>query len=250
MTYITIINSFWDSATTNPLSTGQVSLYFALLHVCNRSNWTEWFQAPNQVLSVLTGLSRSGILKARNELKQRNLIDFRERGTKATIYKITIANSTQDGVQNGTQDGVQNGMQKGVQKSNTLKDIDKDIDGDIPPISPATRFADFLAAYPKDGQDTMQSRTAYCRCLLDCHMDEQTLVKTAANYADWISAKGWEAEYAKDVSNFFRDGFLNQFLPGNYKRPVSVPKKPRKNSFNDFPQHEYDFDALERELLG
>ena len=111
MNYIAQINAFWDSATTNPLSTGQVSLYFALLHVCNRSNWTEWFAAPNQVLSVLTGLSRSGILKARNELKQRGLIDFQEKATKATRYKITISNSTQIGVQNSTQDGVQVGMQ-------------------------------------------------------------------------------------------------------------------------------------------
>ncbi len=116
MNYIAIINSFWDSATTNPLSTGQVSLYFALLHVCNRSNWTEWFQAPNQVLSVLTGMSRSGILKARNELKQRGLIDFRERGTKTTVYCITIANSKQAGVQNSNQ----NSMQDGVQNSSTL----------------------------------------------------------------------------------------------------------------------------------
>lgn len=129
--YITLINRFWDSATTNPLSTGQVSLYFALLHVCNRSNWTEWFQAPNQVLSVLTGLSRSGILKARNELKQRGMIDFRERSTKSTIYKLstistlstTMSNSTQVGTQVGNQIGVQNGVQKGnqigVQKSDT-----------------------------------------------------------------------------------------------------------------------------------
>ena len=120
MNYIAIINSFWDSATTNPLSTGQVSLYFALLHVCNRSNWTEWFQAPNQVLSVLTGMSRSGILKARNELKQRGLIDFRERGTKTTVYRITIANSKQAGMQDGVQNSNQNSMQDGVQNSSTL----------------------------------------------------------------------------------------------------------------------------------
>lgn len=128
MNYITLINSFWDSATTNPLSTGQVSLYFALLHVCNRSNWTEWFQAPNQVLSVLTGLSKSGILKARNELKQRGLVDFKERGTKATIYKLstistTMSNSTRDSVQDSTRNGVQNSNQNsernGVQKSDT-----------------------------------------------------------------------------------------------------------------------------------
>lgn len=138
MNYIALVNSFWDSATTNPLSTGQVSLYFALLHVCNRSNWTEWFQAPNQVLSVLTGLSRSGILKARNELKQRGLIDFRERGTKATIYRIgTIANSTQDSVQDSTQKGVRKGAQDSVQNSNTLykqkqKLKQKSISNDIP----------------------------------------------------------------------------------------------------------------------
>ncbi len=120
MNYIAQINAFWDSATTNPLSTGQVSLYFALLHVCNRSNWTEWFAAPNQVLSVLTGLSRSGILKARNELKQRGLIDFQEKATKATKYKVTMANSKQVSTQIGVQDGMQIGVQDGTQISDTL----------------------------------------------------------------------------------------------------------------------------------
>lgn len=150
MSYIDLINSFWDSATTNPLSTGQVSLYFALLHVCNRSNWIEWFAAPNQVLSVLTGLSRSGILRARNELKQRGLIDFRERGTKATTYRLCylIANSAQDGVQNSTRNGVQDGTQNGVQNSNTLKDIDIDKDikksmsNDIPENPPEPKYPD------------------------------------------------------------------------------------------------------------
>jgi hypothetical protein len=125
MSYISEINSFWDLTSTNPLSTGQVALWFALMHINNRCNWTEWFQVSNQVLSVLTGMSRSGILKARNELKQRGLIDFKERGTKATSYKMfTIANSTQVSVQVSTQDGVQDGVQvstqDGVQKSNTL----------------------------------------------------------------------------------------------------------------------------------
>ena len=120
MNYIAQINAFWDSATTNPLSTGQVSLYFALLHVCNRSNWTEWFAAPNKVLSVLTGLSRSGILKARNELKQRGLIDFQEKATKATKYKVTMANSKQVSTQIGVQDGTQIGVQDGTQISDTL----------------------------------------------------------------------------------------------------------------------------------
>ncbi len=88
MNYLSLINSFWDSATTTPLPIGQVSLYFALLHVCNRSNWTEWFSAPNQVLSVLTGLSNPGIIRARGELEQRGLIEFHEQEKKSDLYKI------------------------------------------------------------------------------------------------------------------------------------------------------------------
>ncbi len=128
MNYITIINAFWDLATTNPLSTGQVSLYFALLHVCNRSNWTEWFQAPNQVLSVLTGLSRSGILKARNELKQKGLIDFKERGTKATLYKLIIANSKQKSTQDSTQAErtIANSTQESKQAEKTIANSTQD----------------------------------------------------------------------------------------------------------------------------
>ncbi len=121
MDYIPLINRFWYLATTNPFTTGQVSLYFALLHVCNSSYWQEWFAAPNQVLSVLTGLSRSGILKARNELKQRGIIDFKERGTKATQYRITMSNSTQDSVQVSAQNSVQARVQVGVQESEQAK---------------------------------------------------------------------------------------------------------------------------------
>ena len=133
MNYITLINSFWNLAMMNPLSTGQVSLYFALLHICNRSNWTEWFQAPNQVLSVLTGLSRTGILRARNELKQRGLIEFKERGTKATLYKLStlstlMSNSVQDGTQenksiaNKTQERVQDRTQENDTIANKTQD--------------------------------------------------------------------------------------------------------------------------------
>lgn len=152
VSYIDLINSFWDLATTSPLSTGQVSLYFALLHVCNRSNWIEWFAAPNQVLSVLSGLSRTGIQKARNELKQRGLIDFRDRGTKATTYRLispTIAKSVQVCVQNGVQNSVQIGVQDGVQIGGTLKEseIDKEkksISDDIPE-KPAREPVDYKA---------------------------------------------------------------------------------------------------------
>lgn len=180
MNYISLINSFWDSAITNPLSTGQVLLYLALLHVCNRNNWTEWFQVPNQVLSVLTGLSRSGILKARNELKQKGMIEFRERGTKATVYKIIAESkqvSAQDGVQNGTQISKQDGSTLYKQNINETKHIK------TPPISPLARIEEFLSAYPKTCDRFLVERE-YATLILTGKMSEDDLVSCAQNYAE------------------------------------------------------------------
>lgn len=262
MNYLTIINAFWDWATTNPLSTGQVSLYFALLHVCNKSNWTEWFQAPNQVLSVLTGLSRSGILKARNELKQKGLIDFKERGTKATLYKLIIANSkqksTQDSTQaertiaNSTQDSVQDstqvGKQVGVQNSTPLdkqKHKQKQNKKDKPPISPIGQLGVFLSAYPKASNRFLTERE-YAALLLTGAVTEERLVKCAQNYADSCRILGTPREYIKNAENFLRDFVFEQYLPENYKKPVP-PKS--KNAFQNFTQSTISYDDLMQKKL-
>lgn len=262
MNYLTIINAFWDLAMTNPLSTGQVSLYFALLHVCNKSNWTEWFQAPNQVLSVLTGLSRSGILKARNELKQKGLIDFKERGTKATLYKLIIANSkqksTQDSTQaektiaNSTQDSVQDstqvGKQVGVQNSTPLdkqKHKQKQNKKDKPPISPIGQLGVFLSAYPKASNRFLTERE-YAALLLTGAVTEERLVKCAQNYADSCRILGTPREYIKNAENFLRDFVFEQYLPENYKKPV--PSKS-KNAFQNFTQSTISYDDLMQKKL-
>lgn len=96
MNYLSTINYFWDSATVTPLPTGQVSLYLALLHVCNRSGWAEWFQASDKVLSILTGLSNSGIEKAREGLGQRGFIEFRKQGGEAGLYRIIAASDSNE----------------------------------------------------------------------------------------------------------------------------------------------------------
>lgn len=263
MTYIDLINSFWDLATTNPLSTGQVSLYFALLHVCNRSYWTEWFQAPNQVLSVLTGLSRSGILKARNELKQRGLIDFKERGTKATSYRLIMEESIQtdvlmsdskqesmqDSVQNGKQNSKQDGKQDGVQESTQAIDsIYNNLNNKrlkTKDISPTERFEEFLSAYPKDCSRYL-TETAYDDLLVMGKVTEDELVMCARNYAEWCSILGKSEKFMKNAENFLREFVFEKYLPGSYKKP----KAEAKYSFNNIQQHEYDFDQLEKEILS
>ena len=80
------------------------------MYINNKCAWIEWFSVPNITLESNTGLSRSGIAKARNALKQYGLIDFKPNGTKATSYKMfTMLKSEQVSNQVGVQDGNQIG---------------------------------------------------------------------------------------------------------------------------------------------
>lgn len=73
------------------LSSGQIALYYALLQINNKCSWVEWFTAANSTLETLSGLSRSGISRNRNVLKQLGLVDFESNGNrKATSYKICV----------------------------------------------------------------------------------------------------------------------------------------------------------------
>lgn len=83
------------------LSSGQIALWRALMSINNKAQWKEWFTAANVTIESLSGLSRSGINKNRNVLKQLGLIDFKTNGRKASSYKVCVlytSNSTQESV--------------------------------------------------------------------------------------------------------------------------------------------------------
>lgn len=125
MNYLKQLQAFRDQQLFKaiPLSSGQIALYYALLQINNKSSWTEWFTVANSTLATLSGLSRSGISKARNVLKQYQLIDFKSNGKKATSYKVCIlytSDSTQGREHSSTQGWIQDREHTSVQDSTTL----------------------------------------------------------------------------------------------------------------------------------
>lgn len=126
MNYITEILAFNDLLLSNPLSTGQIALWYALMYINNTCGWAEWFTAPNRTLELSTGLSRQAIVKNRNALKQIGLLDFRQNGTKATAYHLyTMSNSLQESLQGSLQESLQDGLQGSFRSSlpfNKLKE--------------------------------------------------------------------------------------------------------------------------------
>ncbi len=122
MDYIKQILAFDDYLMYNQgLSSGQIALWRALISINNKTRWSEWFTASNQTLETLAGLSRQGINKNRNVLKQLGLIDFQTNGRKATSYHICKL-YTSDSVQESLQEDVRklstsNSLQESVQDS-------------------------------------------------------------------------------------------------------------------------------------
>lgn len=102
------------------------------------------------------------------------------------------------------------------------------------------RIEDFMSAYPKDCNRYL-TETAYIGLLLTGKITEYELVQCAVNYAEACKVQETPERYIKNAENFIKDMVFEQYLPGKYKKPEQ--KKP-KNSFNNFKQNQYDYDAL------
>ena len=143
MEYITEIKAFYNLTVDNPLSTGQIALWHALMYINNKCHWTKNFTVSNATLQLYTGLSVQGLIKARNVLKQRGLIDFTS-GTRgqAPAYEMkTSSNNVTKSITNSTTTVKSSAKQKDNQKDNNsltlkrqkTKDKDKD---NINPLIP------------------------------------------------------------------------------------------------------------------
>ena len=108
------------------------------------------------------------------------------------------------------------------------------------------RFEEFLSIYPKECNRYL-TEIAYASLVSNGTEKEETLIACAKNYAEACRIQGIPDRYIKNAENFLKEFTFEIYLPSNYKKPA--PQKS-KNSFNDFEQRNYDFEKLERELLG
>ncbi|HEY9362138.1 MAG TPA: hypothetical protein VIQ00_02670 [Chitinophagaceae bacterium] len=142
MNYILQINAFYDWLETNPISDSSIVLWHGLMHINNKCGWKQEFTAAISLIQNKTGLSKSSILRARNNLKQCGLIDFKSReGNQSAAYRI-VAFHTE--AQTVTQSGAQSGTQTETQTVPILKlnkTKQKNIEGGKPP--PAKSFKNF-----------------------------------------------------------------------------------------------------------
>lgn len=111
----------------------------------------------------------------------------------------------------------------------------------------ADRFLEFAAAYPKDGASSPGVGMEYINAV-KMGVCEDDLVQAAKNYAEYCEIRRTEDQFIKLPENFLKDMTFDKYLPGKYKRPKPQMKN-KTEQYNQFMQNEYDFTALEEELL-
>ncbi len=89
MNYITEINAFYDWAEVNQPRHAEISLWYALMHMANKSGRQKEFSVPISTLMIKTGLSKTSIEIARNKLQQKDRIRFKNRsGNQSAVYQM------------------------------------------------------------------------------------------------------------------------------------------------------------------
>lgn len=114
-----------------------------------------------------------------------------------------------------------------------------------PPISP-NGFNCFWEIYPKKVR-ILKAEEAYRQVLFDdSSVDEEDLKDAAGNYAESVRILDTQERYILNPENFLSRGAYTDYLPGNYKKPQSS----KKVQFNQMMHGNYDYAALEKQMLG
>ena len=223
---------------TNPLSAGQFVLWHALLNVCNDCGKKEWFTVANLRLELFTGLSRQGVDKARNTLKELGFIEYKPNGTKATSYKINILYkdesqaSSQVGSQASSQassqavgESVANQWSSGLQNSGTLykekKSTEKKSNNNILDNVSENQFEELWKIYPRKEKKNIALK-AYIKAL-EKGVRHSTIEKGLLSYIDYIKKNGTEHKFIKQGGTWFSQESWSDEYESNYKTSNPYP---------------------------
>lgn len=88
MTYIELLNKFWEQDRFNPFENVDTKLYLMLLDESNIRKWINPIVLHTYYLEERLRIKRKAIGEARNRLKQRGLIDFSAKTNNPTIYLL------------------------------------------------------------------------------------------------------------------------------------------------------------------
>lgn len=260
MNYIAEINAFEQWLESNHLSANAQLLWYKLMQRFNKAGWQEWIQVDNlRLMAALQTSSEKTFIKCRDDLVKAGLIEF-QRGKKGcpNKYKIisfTVENTVKNTVEMTVEKEVQTTVEMTVesadidkQKHKQKQNIDTNVSCKVQQI--ADLYNSICTSYPKVTKLSEARKKAITARLRKYNIDDFEKLFLLAEESDFLkgaNAKNWNANF----DSLIQDSNMAKVLDGNYKNNSPQQQQPKtQNRFNNFHQRQYDFNELEKQLLG
>lgn len=241
MNYMAELNAFDDWVDENEsLSPTARLLYIQLLQRCNKARWIQPFTVSLSRLAFKTGLSISGVQKARNQLKQYGLIDWKSRsGQQSAEYTITslVGTEYQQTYQQQEQQQYQQVEQQPYQQP---YHIERHKTKDINTTSNEVVYVE----QPKDKPKVEKKKTTRKVFVkptpleIQSYVDEQNLQIDAERFYDYYEGNGWKIgrnpmkDWKATARNWSR---RNEDNGGEYNKRtrVTTTNEPKTDEYAD-----------------
>lgn len=227
MNYVLEVKHFRNWQRTNPLSTQAIALWYALMGICNDTGWKKEFTCASSTIETESGLSKSGILRARNVLKQCGLIDFKVKsGRQATSYTI-MSFVRQGEPQSEAQSEPQSATQSEPQSEAILKQNKTKLNNREKEKKEKKEKKESVTFKPP----TVEMVESYCR---ECGYDID-----AQHFVDYYTANGWMVgknkmkDWKAAVRNWARRSFTKKEQPRKETMAERAARIERELNGND-----------------
>lgn len=90
MTVFDCLHGFWRECDREPFSTSEVSLYFLLVNEANRQHWVMPIRCCTSLICFRLKTTKSNVIKARDKLRRRRMIDFVKGESKSCPSLYTL----------------------------------------------------------------------------------------------------------------------------------------------------------------
>lgn len=128
MTYIEIVNHFWNENRVNRCDPYEVALFFYILNEANKQRWVDQIKISTNILTAELGISRKTLINTRKKLKDKNLINF-EPGLKnklTSVYTIYVSDGNiQRNIQGNIEGNILGNIQGNILGNHLIKNKNK-----------------------------------------------------------------------------------------------------------------------------
>lgn len=204
MNYIKQLNAFYKIVPIKQISPNAKNLYETLLYINSSCFWKSDFTVANLYLMSLTGLNKQAICRARNELIQKELINFKKginqnEAGKYTIIEFVTADDTPCDTPNDTPNDTAGDTINKQNKTKQYIDHFELIWDKYPNKQGKAKALEYFLAWTKGRKISSITRK----------LTDEQMYKAVIKYKKECEEKQIEQKYIKHGDTFFNKAILD-----------------------------------------